>query len=989
MASITIDRDIRLVLDGAALPGVTKVMHLVMDDIQAVIGFMPRLLNTSMPDSSQSVDAVLCGTVGCDRTLLTRLIGGGCICGNDINNLSGRRESYIFRVVDDPLPGVRHGLIVIGSDKRGTIYGLFHLSELLGVSPLRNWSGIQPAHRETVVLNDTVNMTSKEPSVTYRGFFINDEWPAFGNWSRIHFGGANKDCYMKIFELLLRLKGNYLWPAMWVDNFSVDGPDLQSAQLADELGVVMSTSHHEPCMRSGEEYSMVRGPGSKYGDAWNYRTNSEGITRFWRDGLKRNRAFENVYTMGMRGERDTAIMKNASREDNIQLLQDVLAEQNRLIREVINPDLNAVARQIVLFNEVEGFFFPPNGDEERNSLIDDKELDGVTIVLSDNNIGYTRILPDARARTHNGGFGMYYHMDMHGGPTSYEWVGSTYLPRVWDQMSTAYDYGVRQIWVTNVGDIATNELALSYFLDMAYDIDRYGSSNPNNTTDYMVRWISTQFSGAFVSADLETIHEILERYLLMCERRKHEVMGENVYHPTHYGEAQELLESCDWVMQECSRLRDLCPKWVFPGFMELVWYPAMATANLMKTWILAGRNNLYARQNRVDANLLADQVKLGIDQDRDIIEEFHTVDGGRFDGFGLSEHFGFRHWCADDNQYPVRRYIEPANLPRLVVSVGDAEQYSIGSRWVGDQLEIKDFADPRVNSVTMRISCASRSAVRFAIESDCRWLRFSKYQGIVSRYEDIIISLDRNASIDAAPCRFHVTALADGQRVLSPERGPSNVCVTAYAPDRWTPIPGEDILRTYHEVGGVVVIEADHYANANEGEDGSAFIRIAPYGRSGAAMKVLPTTADHRALKLPAAAPWLEYRFVVQETGEYDLMWVMAPTMPVTAEQNLCIGTQTNDGEIHIDDTVWDKSGVFYMGPEYSREGTDNVKYFRTKISCVKGRNSLRFYHVSANVVLERVVVARDLAALPESYLGPRESPLYDQYGQRRVQPIT
>ena len=222
-----------------------------------------------------------------------------------------------------------------------------------------------------------------------------------------HFGGVNAACYAQVFELLLRLKGNYFWPAMWSTNFSLDGPGLQSAELADELGVVMSTSHHEPCMRSGEEYTGVRGPGSPYGDAWDFAANPEGITRFWRDGLRRNGRFENVITLGMRGERDTPLLgRDSDLRENIELLRRILKTQNRLIREEVNPDLARVPRQLVLFTEVEGFLY---GTDEVPGLLGDPELDGVTLMLSDNNRGYTRTLPTAAMRAHNGGFGMYYH----------------------------------------------------------------------------------------------------------------------------------------------------------------------------------------------------------------------------------------------------------------------------------------------------------------------------------------------------------------------------------------------------------------------------------------------------------------------------------------------------------------------------------------------------------------------------------------------------
>ena len=478
MSKISFDNRLMFTYESKSFPGVNKVASLVRQDLYLVTGFRAG----EYTRGSKCRNLIIFGTV--DRSdYLKELEDNGLI---DLEEVRGKWEVYSFQVIDRPMDGVDHAVVIAGSDKRGTIYGLFHLSELLGVSPLVNWNHVLPRKKKNVSLTDKANMVSKEPSVKYRGFFINDEWPAFGNWATEHFGGINAECYERAFELLLRLKGNYLWPAMWNSNFSMDGPGLESARLADEFGVVMSTSHHEPCMRSGEEYRLLRGKDSIYGDAWDFISNREGITRFWRDGLLRNKSFENVITLGMRGERDSLILsKDATLQENIDLIRDVVKTQNDLIKETIDEDISKVPRQIVLFNEVEEFFY---GDKDTPGFMNDPELENVTLMLSDNNVGYTRTLPSKEMLYHKGGFGMYYHMDMHGGPFSYKWIGSTYLPRVWEQMTAAYEFGVRQIWVTNVGDIGTQELGLSFFLDLAYDVEKWGGTDAAITEKYMSEW---------------------------------------------------------------------------------------------------------------------------------------------------------------------------------------------------------------------------------------------------------------------------------------------------------------------------------------------------------------------------------------------------------------------------------------------------------------------------------------------------------------------
>lgn len=950
MANLTIGNGLSFLEEKEAYSGVRKIAGKVRQDIELVTDTLPSVLDLEALDTvANDLELVIYGTVG-RSPVLDQLSRQGLI---NLNGITGKREVFQLNLVQAPLQGVKSALVIAGSDKRGTIYGLFHLSELLGVSPLVDWSGVLPAKQVQVILDDSCQVTSKEPSVKYRGIFINDEWPAFGNWAQKNFGDLNAKCYEHVFELLLRNKANYLWPAMWGSSFNMDGPGLASAELADELGIVMSTSHHEPCMRAGNEYGKLRGKDSVYGDAWDFHSNREGITRFWEDGLKRNKDFENVITMGMRGENDTAIMQNATLEDNIQLVRDVLQVQNRLMKEVIHSDLDQVPRQIVLFTEVEEFFY---GNEETPGLIGDPELDGVTLMLSDNNNGYTRTLPSEKMREHKGGYGMYYHIDMHGGPFAYEWVGSTFIPKIWEQMSMAYDYGVKEIWVVNVGDIGTQEFALTYFLNLAYDMEGLGASNPNNTEDYTRTWVERQFKGAFQPKDLEDIASIIGKYTLMCERRKHEVMNDKVYHPVHYGEAQLLLDESEWVIKRCKELKAQCPDRVYPGFYELIFYPAVGTANLMRTWVLASRNELYARQNRMEANLLADEISRCLAYDKEITEELHTLGNNRFYGFGMSEHFGFTRWCADDNKYPLRIYAEPANHPRMIVAKSDETLYSVGKHWVGNRLSFDDFLRPDKNSIVLEIATGSREPVEYRITTACPWLSFSQTEGIAAVKDVVTVSVDRSK----------LNGIEEGVFVVEgPEMSKVMITVKADRPDTSSYEP-----MTFLEYDGYIAMQADHYAvTGSAGE--AAFVRLAPYGRYGSGMKVYPSTADFLHAE---ERPWLEYRFVANQDGIYEVEFHMAPSTPIDERQHMYMGAQINGGTISIDNTMWDVRKPYFLGPQWNHEAHVNVKVFKKKMECKQGMNVLRFYHVSPNILLERIVLYPETSTLPQSYMGPPES---------------
>ncbi len=944
-----IDKSLHFVTSDDGYKGVMRIANTVKEDISLVCGELGNVMLTSELDKEKPVSAVIFGTAG-KSSVIDELEKSGVISLDEIKN---KREVYKIAIVSLPLKGVKNALVIAGSDKRGTIYGLFKISEMCGVSPLNKWSGCVSAKRDEIVLDESAEVVSKEPSVKYRGIFINDEWPAFGNWATTHFGGVNAKCYEQVFEMILRLKGNYLWPAMWANNFNLEGPGLLSAELADEMGIVMSTSHHEPCMRAGAEYGKMRGKDSPYGDAWDFISNREGITRFWEDGLIRSAPFENVITMGMRGENDTAIMANATLDENIALLRDVLHTQNELIKKTVNPDLSQVERQIVLFTEVEKFYY---GDENTKGLIGDPETEGVCIMLSDSNFGYTRTLPTEKMREHNGGYGMYYHIDMHGGAHAYEWVGTSLLPRMWEQMSMAYDYGVRDIWVVNVGDIGTQELAISYFLDLAYDFDKYGTSNPNNTNEYVDNWVNAQFGGVFDKNELCEVAEVLKTYSQICERRKHEVMNDKVYHPVNFGETDDLIANCENIITICDNIKNKYSEELLTGFWELVYFPCVGTANLMRTWCYAAKNRFYAEQNRNEANLFADMVKQGIEFDRKLTDDFHKVADGKFYGFGLSEHFGFVSWCEEGNKYPLRIYTEPANKPRVIVAKSDNEKFNIGKQWTGNRMSFDDFMRPDVDSITLEIACGSKDEIEYKIMCDKPWLCFSKTEGKTMLTDRITVSIDRN-KIDGKD--------SAAVTVLGSEHSRTIITFNADKPDFSGYEPN-----TFIEYDGYIAMEAEHYYSKHD-VNGAEFALLKPYGKTGSAMKVYPTLADFKG---KADMPYLEYLFETKTEGTYNLELYFGPSTPVTHEQEMLAGVSVNDGEMFSFNTVHNPDTPYFTSHQWSQEAYNNVKVYKCNIDCKKGFNSLIYYHISPNLALERIVLFKEGARLPESYLGPKES---------------
>ena len=948
-----------------AFSGVNKIAGKVMHDIELVFGVAPL----ATTDRKQLAGhAVIYGTVG-RSAVLDELNEKGFI---DLSSIEGKREVYLFQVIDAPFEGVEKALVIAGSDKRGTIYGLFHLSEELGVSPLVDWCDVKPRRRIEVRLDGALKIVSKEPSVRFRGFFINDEWPAFGNWTMKNFGGFNAKMYDHVFELLLRLKGNYLWPAMWSSRFSDDGPGLASHELADEYGVIMGASHHEPCLRYGEEYKYLRGKDSIYGDAWNFRTNEEGITRFWADGLKRSGRFENVITVGMRGEADTAIMgREATLADNINLLRDVLRTQNRLIKEYVNPDLSKVPRMLALYKEVEPFYY---GDKDTPGLMNCEELEDVIIMLCDDNHGNLRTLPTEEMLKHKGGFGMYYHFDYHGGPISYEWINSSYLPKIWEQMTMAYDFGIRELWIVNVGDICTQEFPLSFFLDLAYDFEKWGSNAINTTDDYTREWIDRQFDGVFDEEDKKKIFELITGYTRIAHKRRPETMRAGVYHPVNYKETDKTLQEIEYLLKTADELyaklnnnysNDNNEKKAnedLPAYFALVYYPVVGNLNLQKMQLLSGKNHYFAHFGYMEANKLAEQVKECMKRDKEIVEEYNNIDNGKWYGMGLSEHIGFTRWNEDECQNPILMYVIPANKPRLSVSVDGSEQRTEGSSWTFNKLFMLDFLEPDVTEASFTIYAISDKPAEYTISCDNKWLKCSKdsgtLDGINISSEQIKVTIDRSLQ----------QGETEGKIIVKIPSGICTIIVKAGLPD----ISGLPEM-TFINAKGYIAIEAEHFYRkqdfaADNGEC-SRFEVLKGYGKTLSAVKAFPTTAYFTPGK---DAPYLEYLFKLDEAGSYELELYMQPSNPVTNENTLYYGIQLNDEEIMMVNAI--PEGQRVDSPFWAMGVLNNIRRQATKINCKEGLNTLRIYAASPGFVLEKLVIYKEGAKPAESYLGPTES---------------
>ena len=938
-------------VEGGAFEGVKRIARKVAADFEKVCGVQPRI--TEEPAKSGTV--IIFATLGKSQ-LTDRLIGEKKF---DPSSIRGKREVYQIKFIDSPFDGASKALLVCGSDKRGTIYGMFALSEYIGVSPLHFWGDAEPAGREKIEITEEIETVSKEPSVKYRGFFINDEWPCFGTWTFSHFKGFTAEAYDHVFELLLRLKGNYLWPAMWASSFALDGPGGLNEELADIYGVVIGASHHEPCLRASEEWDKVRGKDSVYGNDWNYYTNKEGLLKYWDDALTRSGKYEKIITIGMRGERDSSMLgENATLKDNIDLLKDIIKNQRELIKKRVNSNLDEVPQVLALYKEVEEYFY---GNERVAGLKDWDELNGVICMLCEDNFGFMRTLPTADIRERKGGFGMYYHFDYHGGPISYEWMPSTSFEKTWEQMCMAYDYGIKDIWIVNVGDLKFNEVPLAYFLELAYDFEKWGTSAPNSTGQYTSLWTEKTFPLADTSIR-EKIAYVLHGYIRMNAMRRPEAQNADIYHPCHYLEADRMLTIACNIEKENEEVYQALCKNEKDAYYSMVYFPAKASVNLLKMNLYAGKNRHYAKQGKKLANKYAALVTECIEKDRALSKEFAQFKNRKWNGMELEQHIGFVKWNEDNCRYPLKYHVEPAYKPRMVVSRKDRQDIFTKTYGSPMTMLVDDFLYAGNDGVVLEIANDGIGSLDYSIEinGECGWLEVSSVRGTVEFQEEIILRCNRQKLTEELQSARLL--IRDRETVVAVEIKAKNQSVKANTLPDLPPM-------TFLQNKGVFVMEANHFCS-KKGSAAGSFVELENYGRSGAGMKVFPTTCDFDERD---ERPSLSYRFLIEEAGNYTAEIWLTPTNSVQNKRPLRFALGSREQQI-ITAVPADFNAGSPSDKRWCEGVLDQIRVCKASLTFDKGVREISIGALEAGLVLERVLIYIEGKEPFESYLGPPES---------------
>lgn len=600
-------RPASIVADGALDAGVLRAVSSLRQDLLRVSG------SAGSGEEGEGRSQVLVGTLG-TSPVIDRLVRDGKL---DVSAIRGQWEGYVHAVVPNAVPGVENTLVIAGSDKRGTIFGIYDLSRRLGVSPWHWWADVPvPVQRDVSILPGA---RVERPRVKYRGIFINDEEPALGGWARATFGGINAEFYEKVAELVLRQRGNYLWPAMWGKSYFEDDPE--TAALLDEMGVVVGTSHHEPMMRAHADWNRERD------GAWDYTSNAGRLRQFWREGMERTQGHETLVTIGMRGDGDEPMVQGTA----ISLLETIVRDQREIIADVTGRPASETPQVWALYKEVQDYY------DQGMTVPDD-----VTLLFADDNWGNIRRLPEAGA-TRPGGYGVYYHFDYVGGPRNYKWINTNQIERVWEQMHLAWAHGVDRLWIVNVGDIKPMEFPISFFLDYAWNPDAIGLPE---LAAYPAGWAEQQFGPQHAAE----IGQLLTRYTQYNSRRKPELITPETF-SLETGEANRVVEDWNALARRAEAVEKALPADARDAYFQLVLHPIQASANLNELHVTVARNRRAAEQTLPETNALAGRAEALYARHQALRRRYEEeIAGGKWKHMMSQAVFGYTTWQQPDRE---------------------------------------------------------------------------------------------------------------------------------------------------------------------------------------------------------------------------------------------------------------------------------------------------------------------------------------------------
>ncbi|RSL98491.1 hypothetical protein CDV31_012558 [Fusarium ambrosium] len=895
--------------------------------------------------------------VGCVESspLLQRLERENCV---QLSAIRGKWESFLTVLVDKPLAGCFDAALVIaGSDKRGAIFGIYTLSEQIGVSPWYWWADVPSKYHQNIYACPKMT-THGEPSIKYRGIFLNDEAPAMTAWVLEKFGKYNSEFYKKIFELLLRLKANFMWPAMWPGypnpgaNFFLDDPDNQ--RVADEYGIVMSTSHHEPMQRLTNEWVLENGEGT-----WDWDNNKEKMTQFFEHGAQRAKGYESYFTIGMRGEYDRRIKAS----DPAAAISDAIKTQREVISQVYGSS-DKVPQLLPLYRDIEQLY-----DTGRIHVPDD-----VTLLFQDDNNGTMRRLPTKKESAREGGSGLYYHFEYVGLPRSYKWINSVSLGKAWHQLRHAYNRNVRQIWIFNVGDLKPLETPITWAMSLAWNINRV-------TSDSLGHFLQETAAKTFGSELGSEIGRVYHGYDRLVSLRKHELIEPATFSLLHYNEAETVLERWQKLLENAKSVYDRLTEEQKPAGYQLILHPVKSSYIFIALRVMQARNQLYARQRRNTANLTAQQALDLFDADFDMQLEYHSLLGGKWNQMLRQTHLGYEDtWHAPSRDmitglgYVQRRQDSNPIVGQMGVSIEghqgvrpglineESERTHPSRRDLVPGLTLGTMSRYGPPSRWFEIWTRGTPTINWTASTPYAWLQLSSYSGfLVPGRDDARVKV--TVDWDQVPMHFDQEVLIDIRSGIGDFEQIHVPIVERRAPNTFQ--------QGFIEGPGYVSMPA------TRGILGHDYIAMPDCGRSADGSVGLDLTCN-----VSETADFLAYHFYqFSDTSTAKVLLEFGTTLTTSAEDVPSYDFQLNEGPVthHNIEQYTEDSNRFGLklgvprAEGWMKAASDLVWKVSHEVDSLKpGPQVVKIRLCHQNVLLEKVVV--DFGGVRESYLGPPPS---------------
>lgn len=899
-------------------------------DIERVTGRKP-LVKSTLDDLSEN--AVLVGTLG-RSPVIDGLVAAKRL---DVADIAGQWESFVIASVDDPLPGVKRGLVIAGSDRRGTAYGVYELSRRIGVSPWYWWADVTPERQDELKVS-AERIQIGPPAVKYRGIFINDEMWGIRPWAQGTFApdegkGLGPKTHAKIFELLLRLRANHLWPAMHLHTIPFNTYP-ENKQVADDYAIVMGSSHIEPMLRNnmhGAEWDREGG-----GD-WNYLTNRDAIHHYWERRVEANGRFENIYTLGMRGRDDEPMYGNLAKPQQIELLERIFGDQREILAKHVNPDPTRVPQVFIPYTEVLGLYDAGL-----------KVPEDVTICWPDNNFGYIRRLPTEEERKRPGGSGIYYHIQWINGATSaYPWLNTMPLTLMATEMTRAWQHGADRLWVLNVGDIKPGELGMEYFLDMAWNPER---RKPEAVRDYLVEWAKRDIG----DEHSENIADIMMAYFQLGFTRRPEHLvqfrtGQALQyswfsHDLHNDEAGRRLEKYAGIARRAREIYESLPKERADAFFQLVLYPVECAWLMNEKIICADKSMRHAAQGRATARGHAQRARAAAERIIALTDHYNhgLVTAG--DKWRYMMTWSPGPWGNQRHQFempPLSDY-DGVGPPTLHVSPEG-----------GDAAALADLSVFTQGRRFIELSNTGKGQIDWKATVSQPWLKIEPSSGKFTTGERLWVSVNW----DKVPAGEDLAANIG----FESNAGNAGIKVPLFKPT--SPSRGE--IAGYVESHGHVSMEAEHFSRRID-RDGAGWRVIDGLGRSGDSVAVFPTTLASRTETdaILTHSPALEYDVYLFHTGEVELHVDCLPTLPPSPGRGARLAVSLDGGEPVI---------LKQQAEDIPTGILANLRRWTTQLRIDQpGQHTLTVWMVDPGVIIDRLTLHTEKPGY--SYLGPPES---------------